>query len=356
MKKILVYGSVVLLAACSANTSEESKQTVTAPAKEVANDAVIVELETVDLSAFEHHFNIDGIVEPKQEAYVAPEVQMGRVTEIFVSEGDKVKKGDVIAKLNGKLVESQLAQAQAQYDLAKTVFERTERLWLDHKIGSEIKYLEAKANATAAESGLRSAQAQFDMGVIVAPISGIIDAINVKIGSMATAQQPFAHIVNMSEMVVMADVSERYSKSLRKGDNVAVSLPDLGIESNSKIRRIGNVINPQNRSFEIEVPVSSMNGAIKPNAIAKLQVRDFYSEKALVVPSNAIQQDVEGDFVFVAQKTDGKLKAEKRYVKVARTNDANQSMVESGLAKGDQVVVKGYNLLTKGSVIRVANK
>ena len=131
----------------------------------------------------------------------------------------------------------------------------------------------------------------------------------------------------------------------------------MQLSTEGKIARVGQVINPQNRSFEIEIPVKGAKSyAVKPNALAKLRVRDFYSENALVVPSNAVQQDPEGNFVFLAVKKESGMEAEKRYVQVARTNDNNQSMIVSGLKAGEMVVVKGYNLLTKGSALRLAQQ
>jgi membrane fusion protein (multidrug efflux system) len=353
MKKSMIYSLAIFLVACSpeqtsdANTSELVK-------KPVMTETVIVAVETVKPTSFEHHFSVDGVVEPKKEAYVTAEGQGGRVKGILVSEGQYVNAGTVLARLNGSIAESQMKQAESNFELSKTIFERTERLWLQNKIGSEIQYMEARSRFVAAESGMQAAKAQLDMTIIKAPISGIVDKVNLKIGEMATAMQPFAHIVNMSSLSVVADVSERYSKSLKKGDHVEVNFPDLDVTNGSSIRRIGNVINPQNRSFEIEVGISTTIQGLKPNALAKLKVSDFETKTALVVPSNAIQQDAEGDFVFTAKKSGKALLANKVYVKVSRTNDQNQSMIASGLVEGDVVVTKGYNLLTKGSEIRLS--
>ncbi len=354
MKKIALFGTIILLAACAAEQAEENKEVSEHP-KAAVSDAVLVELDQLSFQAFEHHFNVDGVVEAKSEALVAAEGQ-GRIKEILVAEGQWVSKGTVLARLNNSIPESQYQQAESQYTLAKITFDKVERLWKENQIGSEMQYLEAEARLLAAESQMKGAKAALDMTIITAPIAGIVDQINMKLGSMAGPQQPFAHIVNLNQMVVIADVSERYSKSMKQGDAVLVEFPDLGIQSKSKISRVGNVINPQNRSFEIEIPVKSKNGAIKPNALAKLQVRDFYTEKALVIPSNAIQRDPEGDFVFLAEKSKEGLKAVKRYVTVERTNDDNQSMVVDGVKEGEWVVVNGYNLLTKGSLIKEVKK
>lgn len=357
MKSVVYLGIAVGLMACAAPAEEKPSADVQAPVEKKKVESIIVQTQTVKPGAFAHYFSVDGVVEADNEALVAAEGQGGRVKNILVKEGQYVQAGTLMIELNSSLQSSQLKQAQSRLTLAKAMYEKVEKLWKENNIGSEVQFLEAEANYLAAQSGVEAAQAQFDMTQIKAPISGVVDQINVKIGSMASAMQPVAHIVNLNRLNIVADVSEKYSKDIKKGDAVQVEFPDLQLSTEGKIARVGQVINPQNRSFEIEIPVKGAKSyAVKPNALAKLRVRDFYSENALVVPSNAVQQDPEGNFVFLAVKKESGMEAEKRYVQVARTNDNNQSMIVSGLKAGEMVVVKGYNLLTKGSALRLAQQ
>lgn len=160
-----------------------------------------------------------------------------------------------MAKIDDGGLSQQLAQLQIQVDLAKTTFERQERLW-NQKIGSEIQYLQAKSSYEAQASAVNQLQQQLEKTNVRAPFSGTIDDVITDQGSVvAPGQSALFRIVNLDNMYIETDVPERYISDISEGKEVLVEFPILGITLNAKVRQAGNFINPANRTFKAEIAV-----------------------------------------------------------------------------------------------------
>ena len=313
-------------------------------------EAVAVNTKGIKLEKFEHFITVEGIVDAETNVMVAAQAQ-GQVEDIHVSEGDQVKKGQLLATLNNSVLRSQLKELRTRYNLAKDLYERQERLWTENKIGSELQYLESKSNKESLELNIASVQAQLDMTYIRAPQAGQVDQIFMKVGSFASPQAPFAQIVNLDKLHVTVDLSESYLPKVSKGDTAWVEFKDVNLEKTLVVTRIGNVINPQNRSFEVEMDITSETDLLRPNSLATVSLRDFKSDESMVLPSNAVQQDVDGYYVFLVQPKDGGYIAEKKYVEIGLSNDKNQTQIKSGLTPTDEVVTAGYNQISNGVTV-----
>jgi membrane fusion protein (multidrug efflux system) len=375
MKKLgLILGISIAIVACNNDTSlletkktalleaKEQLKTTTDVIKELEKEiatldtnvyeaaAINVSMQTMKHQPFAHFVGVEGIVEAEEDVMVSFQSQ-GEIMNINVEEGDKVKKGQVLARLNASPLQNQLAELQTRAELANTMFLKQKRLWIEQNIGSEIQYLEAKSNKEALERGLAGIRSQIAMSVITSPIDGIVDKINYKRGAYASPQMPFAQIINLRNLYVNADLSEAYLPKVKTGDTVQVNFSTLGLQMDVPIYRLGNVINPKNRSFEVQLKMKNENNAIKPNALASLNIRDFYKEKALVLPSNVVQQDIDGSFVYVAIQKENRWRAEKRYVQTAMSNANNETLIIGGIETGEKVVTKGYNFLTNNALV-----
>jgi len=321
-------------------------------AKKPSTDAAVVAVKRMVSEPFEYYFHTEGIVESEQDVLVSPQTQ-GQVTNILVDEGQWVKKGQLIATLNTSVQGNQLKELKTRLQLATTVFEKQSRLWKEKNIGSEMQYLEAKSNKEALERNIDAVRAQMALANITAPISGIVDKIFYKKGAFATPQQPFAEVVNLKDLKVSANVSESYLPKLKVGDVVNVDFGDLDIYLEAPISRLGNLINPQSRTFEMDVQIKNVNDQIKPNALAKLRLKEYETDAALVLPSNVIQQDNNGNFVFTVENEGGQTVAAKKYISVGQSNNNNQTLVTGGLSVGEQVVVDGFNLVNNGLQVKI---
>lgn len=321
-------------------------------AQEQKNEAIVVATKKLEPEIFEFFFNTEGIVESELDVLVSPQLQ-GQITNILVSEGQWVKRGQILARQNTSVQNNQIKELKTRLELATTVFEKQSRLWKEKNIGSELQYLQAKSNKDALQENIAAVAAQMALANITSPVNGIVDKIFYKNGAYGTPQQPFAEVVNLKNLKVSANVSESYLSKLKVGDVVQVNFDDLSIEIDAPISRLGNLINPQSRTFEMDVEIDNIDNQIKPNALAKLRLKEYTNEAALVLPSNVIQQDNKGSFVFVVDNNNGTPVAQKKYITIGKTNNENQTMVTGGLTEGEQVIVEGFNLVNNGLQVKI---
>jgi len=251
------------------------------------------------------------------------------------------------------MIDASIKELKTSYELAKTVFEKQDKLW-KQKIGSEIQYLQAKNNKESLESKLNSLQIQKSKSRIKAPINGIVDIINVKQGELAMPGAQIIQMVNISNFYVNADVSEKFISSVKSGSHVSVSFPtfpDWNI--NTKVHRIGNIINQANRTFTLQAKINNINNKLKPNMLAVVKFKDFEKEKALVVPSIIIKEDFKGKYLYIVE-TNSNPVARKKYVKTSLSND-EETMIIEGVTIGDKIIIEGYNLVKDGMEIQEKN-
>jgi len=311
-----------------------------------------VVLQEVEPVTFKHFFEASGSVEAVNEAYISPEVN-GQIMEIYVQEGDRVHKGQLLARLNTEVTEKNIAELKTSLALATEIYERQERLW-KQQIGSELQYLEARNNKKSLENRLETIQAQLDMSVIVAPIDGIVEKVNQKKGELAVPGMQLIQLVDLSELYVRADISESFLPFIKNGDTVSLTIPSYpGYEKTLKIHRVSNVINKNNRTFEVELRLDNKEEMLKPNMIAIIRVNDFTAENSLVIPSKIIKEDLNGRYIYVAAKEDNERVARKRYVITGRTFGSN-TRVTKGLEAGDQIITDGFSRVTDGSLLKTS--
>lgn len=300
---------------------------------------------TVKDTLFQHEISIQGSVDTRQNTMLTAEFS-GTLKHLYIKEGQRVSKGQLLATIDDSGISQQLAQVQVQYQLAKTTFERQERLW-NRKIGSEIQYLQAKTQKEALESNIEQIKAQLSKTEIRAPYSGTIDDIPVKQGAMIIGgQTPVTRLINLSNMYVRANVSEVYLGKIKKGTSVQLHFPAINKEMSGKIKQTGNFINPNNRTFYIEVNVPENSSLIKPNLMAILRISDYINPKAITVPANVIQEDASGkSYLFVIIHQNNKNIIKKRSVTKGLTQ-GHYTEILSGLKSGEQIINDGSgNLL-----------
>lgn len=312
---------------------------------------IAVNVQKLNPEKFEHFFTVNGSFEAVEYAYISPETS-GQVTRILVKEGDHVKRGQELARLNTAVIENNIREVNTALDLATTVYNKQKQLW-ENKIGSEMDYLRAKNDMQRMKDQLKTLESQLDMAIISSPIDGIVDQIVPNIGELAMPGQLLMQVVNLNEFYLNVEVSESYLPFLKKGDPVNISLVSYGdVSLKSNIYRIENIINPENRSFKVKIKVKNTNNMIRPNMLAEVQFKDFESDAAFVVPSIVVKKDFKGDYVFIAEKSEGNYISKKIYVETGRSID-NQTMVLKGLHAGDQVIVNGYNQVVEGSLLTI---
>lgn len=317
----------------------------------------LVSTLVADPIKFDHYLNLQGDVRTKQNVLIYPEMQ-GTLEKVYVKEGQQVSKGQLLATINDGGMASQLQQLETQAQLAKTTFERQERLW-DQKIGSEIQYLQAKTNYEASQNSVDQIKSQLGKYTIRAPFTGIIDDV-IRDQGTVVAPGPGSEvfrIVNLSEMFIDVEVPETYLGSVVKGKEAIVFFPILGDSIRTHVRQTGNFINPSNRSFRIEIPVPNSNGKIKPNLTARVRINNYSNENAIIIPTSIISENAEGEqYAFIAEdlNEDNEAVVKRSIITTGKTQDGKVEVL-SGISSGDHIIEEGARSVKDGQKVKIIN-
>jgi len=299
---------------------------------------------------FNHFIEVQGKLDGEENLGVSAKAP-GTVEAVYVRMGDKVSKGQVLAKLDDAILQQTLKQMTDNLGFVTEMYDKQKNLW-DQKIGSEVQFLGAKNNKESLENSIKTIQDQINMMKIVSPINGSVEDVAIKIGQSVGPGLPIIRVVNFSSMKVLADIAEAYSARIHEGDEVVVQFPDLQKEIVAKISSASKYIGAQNRTFQIEVRMKPDFNNFKANMIAILRINDYRAENAMVLPINLIQNDKEGSFVFVAEEGNSEVVAKKYQIK---TGESYNGMIEvtEGLKAGDLLITAGQLDLENGEKIRL---
>ncbi len=314
----------------------------------------LVTAMVISAERFEHYLQVQGDVATKQNIVLYPQFS-GQLQTLHVSVGDQVKKGALLATLDDNGMAQQLNQLMVQEALAKTTFERQEKLW-NQNIGSELQYLQAKTQYEAQRSLTQQVSQQLEKSKIVAPFDGTIDAVLAEAGTVVSAgMSPVFRLVNLSNMYLKADVAEGYLNDVVAGKKVLVNFPVLGLEVPSTIRSVGRYINPDNRTFSIEVDLPNNKAQIKPNLTAQININDYTNDQALLVPQSVISENAAGEqyvYTTLYDQDRNQSLAKKRIVVTGKTEGDFVEILQ-GIQPGDTVIAEGARSVKDGQPISI---
>ncbi|WP_297805128.1 efflux RND transporter periplasmic adaptor subunit [uncultured Polaribacter sp.] len=307
---------------------------------------------------FKHYLEVQGNVKTKQNILVYPEIP-GILEHVYVQEGQRVSKGQVLAKIADGGLMQQVAQAKASAQLAKTTYERQNRLW-NQKIGSEIQYLQAKTAYETQKNIFAQMKKQLAKSNVVAPFSGVIDDVLKEAGAVVAPGQgsELFRIVNLENMYIEAEIPESHIVNVTKGKTVEIYFPVLEKTIQAKIRQVGNFINPANRAFKIEIGVPNSSGDIKPNLTARLKINDYTSKKAILIPQSIISENAKGQqYVYLASdKQDNKYAiAKKTIISTGKTQGDFIEVLET-IASGTEIISEGARSVNDGQKVEIKNQ
>jgi RND family efflux transporter MFP subunit len=301
---------------------------------------------------FKHYVEIQGVVKSDKNIELRPELG-GTIKTIYVKEGQHVATGQLLVQLDDSSLQNSIAELNTQLELAKTTFDRQERLW-NQKIGSEMQYLQAKTQKESLENNLATLKTQARKMKIIAPFSGVVDEIFPKTGELTSPQTAVVRLINLDKMYVEAEVTEAYLPIIQKGTEAVINFPSINKEITSNISQVSNYINPENRSFKVRIDISNKDKLIKPNLLADLKLLDFSSE-GIIVPSILVQQDQNGDdYVFIINQKDNENVVSKKLIK-AESEYAQNIFVSEGLTAEDTLVNSGARLVKDGDIVKINN-
>jgi len=341
----------------------------TAAAK--AEKPKLVTLETIAPANFTHYIDLQGKVESQNISYIAPRNGTGGVVkQVLVKRGDKVRKGQLLLRLDDAIARQNLVAAQqgienikTQLSYAQDLYQRQKNLW-DQKIGTEVQLINAKNSVQNTENQLKSAQEslkinreQLSFTNVVSDVDGVAEIVNIRVGEVFTGVQgtaPQISVVNNSNLKATVNIPENYLGKVNVGSKVKITLPDLNKTIDATVTVTGKSIDAVNRSFFVEAKLPQ-SPDLRPNQIALVRIQDYNIGNSITVPVNTVQSDEKGKFVMTAVKENGKTVARKKTVVIGQFY-GDKMEIKSGLQPGDIVVTDGYQSLYDGQTITTETK
>lgn len=298
--------------------------------------------------SFKHFIEVQGKLDGDDNVGISAKT-MGVVDAVYVKVGDKVSKGQLLAKIDDKVLTKNLADLKNKLEFATDIYNKQKTLW-DQKIGSEVQFLTAKNNKESLENALRTLDEQMDMYRITSPITGSVGDAPIKVGQAVSPGLPIFRVISFSSIKVVAEVAESYAVKVTPGDGVIVYFPDLHEEIPATVSAVSQYINPVSRTFQVEVRLKDGGKNFKANMISVLKINDYKDDKAIALPVNMVQSDLNGNFVYVAI-TNSPPKAKRVTVKTGLSYNGIIEIRE-GLKVGDKVISSGYLDVEDGQPIK----
>jgi len=354
---LFIILSTIILLGCAEQGTEENKIQIP------------VEVITLGLGEVQQSLIFNGDVKAEYEVKVFSKIP-DRIETFFVDDGDKVNKGDPIAKVIATTIEQGVLQAEAALTAARAQeanlqveFERANRLHKENAMSRQqfdaiqTQHEAASAQAQQAEAAFTSAKSTLKDATISAPISGIIGKRYYEAGDMASPALPVVSIVQMDKVKIAFDAPEEDLGKLKvnqKAELSARSYPDQTFSG--KVSKISPILDPITRMASVEVLLPNSSHKLKPGMYAKVEVTTKTLKDALVVPRYAVientslkmvnneEQVIKNFFVYVVNDSSY---AEQRKLEVIYVNHT-QIAVRSGVAVGEKLVVSGQNNLRDG--------
>ncbi|HEX5026627.1 MAG TPA: efflux RND transporter periplasmic adaptor subunit [Agriterribacter sp.] len=312
-------------------------------------NAKLVAISPLTTGSFTHYIDLQGRLDANNIAYVAPRGQGGVVKAVYVKQGDVVKKGQLLLKLDDAITQTQIDQLNTQLSYAKDLLQRQQNLW-DQKIGTEVQLLSAKNNVTNIEKQIATAREQASFSNVYAEMSGVAETVNIKVGELFMGGQQI-RIVNTNDLKVVAQVPENYLESVNVGSTVVVKLPEANDKTiTTKVSVAGKLIDPNSRSFYIEAKMPA-DRSLRPNQIALVKIQDYTARDVITASVNTLQNDDKGKFIMVAEQENGKWIARKKPVTIGRLY-GDKVEIKDGLQAGEQLITDGFQGLYDGQPIR----
>ena len=310
----------------------------------------LVALTALAPTSFIHYIDLQGNVDAVNTSWISPRGAGGVVTQLYIKQGDHVRQGQLLAKLDDAIQRQQLATDQTQLDYAKDLYQRRKNLW-DEKIGTEVDLVNAKNQMDQATARMKIDQQQLDFTSVYADIPGTVNVLNIKVGEAFSQGSQSIQIVNTDNLKVVVLVPEIYQERVRVGTPVKIDFPGLNNkEVVGTVTVSSKVINENNRSFQVEVHIPNSTD-IRANQVAIVKIQDYSASNALTIPINTLQTDETGKYVMVAQqKPDGTMAAHKKSITIGQTY-SDKVQVTGGLDVGDRLITDGFQGLYEGQLI-----
>lgn len=337
---LIVISTAILFYSCSDAGGNEKE-------KEDPGSFTYVEVSQLKYEPFVRYISVMGIAKANQRASIASD-EGGKIAKFLKDKGNYVNQGDVILVLENDVLKATLDAANAQYEMAETNFKKQEEVF-NQKVTSELQFLNSKYERDAAKANYELIKSRYDKTFIKAPFSGILDMKFIEEGEFASPGMPIISLVSIDKIKIEAGVPENYVAEINVGDNAIVVFNDLGGETyKEKISYVGSSIDPDNRTFPIEIFISNKERKIKPELNAQVKIERVKYDSVIIVPEEVVTRTDKGYAVFIEENGIAKM----RIVSIAG-RFANKAAISEGLNEGENLIHIGYQKLIDGEKVRV---
>lgn len=337
-----ITGGAMLLTACTSGPQTKNAPLVSQPVK-----VKVTEVGTTGAAGTPDYI---GTISESQ-AIPLSFLTSGTVEKVLVSEGQHVKKGQLLAVLNDENYRNAWQIASAKEKQAKDAYDRLEPVY---KKGSlpEVKFIEVKTGLEQARSMASMAEKSLRDCQLHAPTDGVIGRKLIEPGMSIIPGNPSFQLVKIEKVKVSFPVPENEIATIMKDQKATVKVSAIGDQLfEGEVNEIGVLSNPLSHTYLVKVNLDNPGNLLKPGMVCTVQLNNPDLSGRIIIPMSAVLQDANGKkFVYTANPATGK--AEKKPVE-AGPLAGNGLVITKGLAKGDLLITGGYQKISKNSPIQI---
>lgn len=304
-----------------------------------------VEVAVIESASAKLEFSLPGEVSGAKDAMLAAALG-GYVEKVFVANGDQVRAGQILARIDASVHTARLEQTRVEYAAAERELKRAKSM-ADAVSSAQLDA--ADSRFAAAKAALTQADIAVDRAVVRAPFAGTVSNLDIEVGEVAPPGAPILRLIQLDPVKITLAVSDREVASLETGLPVRVT---TGAEANlyeGAISHINPAADLRTRAFEVEVSVPNQAGALKPGMIATVRVSKEMGDGSIIIPQDWVVTRLKDLGVFVEEGGVAKWRAVELGAVVR-----DQVVVKSGVARGDRIIITGQRELVEGDPVLVA--
>lgn len=329
------------LTGCKQNNNQSSEKKI---------DVIV---DSVKYRNAENSFSYSGTIEESESTPLNFSV-MGQVARVLVSEGDFVKKGQLLATLNDETYKNTYDMSQAALKQAEDAYKRLQPMYKNGNL-PEIKLVEVETGLQQAKSAAAISKKSLDDCRLFSPVEGLVGKRSIEPGMSVMPGIPSITLVKIGKVFAKVSVGENEISSLKKGQKAQVKIGALANgEFTGTVEEIGIIADPFVHTYKIKIGIANGSGRIKPGMICSTIIESPASSKSLVVPSRAVLIDETGkNFVYSVNPVQNI--AVRKYVITGGLLN-NGILVSGDIASGELVVIEGQHKLINNAPVRISNK
>jgi len=352
LSKFVTLAALALILLFAWGCGQRGAEEPAAASPALQGKIIDVQVDTLVAGSFEEFARLTGTVKAEHDVLLSAE-EPGRIVRLAAEKGDWVRRGQALVKIDDALLRTSVAEAEAESALAADQYERQREVWEEQRIGTEIAYLERRRRAAQTAAVLQQLRTRLDRTTIRAPFDGLLEDRFIDPGEMAAAGSPVVRVLDPLQLKVEVGVPERFAPDIRVGSRALITFDMFpGREFSGQVRFAGHAVDPENRTFPVEIGIENTDGVIKPEMVSNVRLLRRTLEDVLVVPQESLRNVEDGFVAFVAVSGESGPVVEERRVQIGPAY-ANRVVVESGLHPGDLLIVRGHRQVAQGSRVRI---